>query len=323
MDSGLSLPYCTGPYINSSMHCGVFDFTAAMKSCVPSKGFKHDVAPLSPDIKKIIMMISNVFEHSRTDFHYQSCRDLDDKRGYTCGFVGFTTSAGEALTVIQEYFKVKGEQSKVFEKFLPTLNEFSNMTLCHTEPKDVDLYGFTEAWKLAACDEKFRHIQVEVADQNILRPAIYLAGKAGIHSTLGRLIFYDTALQHGYENDDGISLRSIMRLAGRHTTEYDYLNHFLRIRRRLLCCFPDDVWPESANRVSDLMHILETENLDLEPPILLKSYHITIEGDEVTDKECSEPEDTEEEPQPSDWKTMWSHHQSNNTSPHSHNRFNP
>ncbi|ORX88340.1 lysozyme-like protein [Basidiobolus meristosporus CBS 931.73] len=267
-------------------------------------------------------MISNVFEHSRTDFHYQSCRDLDDKRGYTCGFVGFTTSAGEALTVIQEYLKVKKDQPTGFEKYLPTLNEFSNTTRCHTEPKDVDLYGFTEAWKKAACDEKFRQVQVDVADQNILRPAIYLANKAGIHSDLGRLIFYDTALQHGYENDDGISLRSIMRLAGKHSTEYDYLNQFLRIRRRLLCCFPDEVWPESANRVSDLMHILENENFDLQPPIRLESYHITIEGDEITDKECKGSENSVSEPLPSDWKTMWSHHNQHNTSHHARNRFN-
>ncbi|KAK9729687.1 hypothetical protein K7432_000092 [Basidiobolus ranarum] len=321
MSTRPSFPYCKGPYVSSTSHCAEFDFTAAMKLCLPSKGITHAASSLSPDVKKTIMVISNVFEHSRTNFHYQSCRDLDDKRGYTCGFVGFTTSAGEALTVIQEYFKVKGEHSKLFAKFLPTLNEFSNTTRCHSEPKNADLYGFTDAWKKAACDEKFRKVQVEVADQNILRPAIYLAGKAGINSNLGKLIFYDTALQHGYENDDGISLRSIMKLTGRHDTEHEYLNRFLQIRRQLLCCFPDNIWPESANRVSDLMNILEAKNFDLKPPITLRSYHITVKGNEITNKECVGPENAGNEPQPSDWKTMWSHRNSSNSSYHLHNRF--
>ncbi|KAK9710776.1 hypothetical protein K7432_008221 [Basidiobolus ranarum] len=241
---------------------------------------------MPPTAKRIAQVITNSFEHSTTTIEYDHCRDIGDGRGYTCGSIGFTTGTGDALILVEDYEKSKGTKTS-FAPFNTELGRLSNRTDCGGSNSDITgLIGFDQAWKRESCDEKFRRAQDKLADTMYFLPAMGLATEVGVKSNLGKAIFYDTAIQHGWEADNGMSLKSIIKMVGAYKEEAEYLNRFLKTRWKLLCCFPDQVWPASSDRVHELFGLLEAKNFDLNLPIRLSSYQITISGSEYMEKTC-------------------------------------
>ncbi|ORX98472.1 lysozyme-like protein, partial [Basidiobolus meristosporus CBS 931.73] len=227
--------------------------------------------------------ITNVFETQDTKLDYSFCKNLKDGKGFTCGFAGFSTATGTALSVITDYRK--DHLRSPFGKYFISLLRFSNQTDCNLvkgDPSNFD--GFGETWRRASCQASFRKSQHRAVDIHFFEPAIKLANEVGVQSYLGKAIFYDTAFQHGYQTDDGFSLRSIIRLAGPMIgSEVDYLDRFLRIRRRILCCYPDLAIPLLADRVEDFQRLLKAGNTRLSPPIQLETHQVTITGQEPED----------------------------------------
>ncbi|ORX82625.1 lysozyme-like protein [Basidiobolus meristosporus CBS 931.73] len=239
----------------------------------------------------IILTITNVFEYGTTTYDYEACVDLNDGRGYTCGFVGFTTGTGDAFTVVDRYLKVNPYSE--LKAYYDPLKELADPRECGGPEVDPNrLNGFPNAWSHAACtDSKFRRVQELVVNDVYFEPAMKLAESYKIYSPLGKAIVYDTAVQHGYEKEDGISLRSIVKLvkaeSSKPMNEKAFLRRLLHFRRKILCCSMDNIWPDSANRVSDLQFLLDSGNLQLNTPVVLPSYDdLKIYGNEQTDKPC-------------------------------------
>ncbi|KAI9006585.1 lysozyme-like domain-containing protein [Phycomyces nitens] len=233
-------------------------------------------------------LITNVFEEGSTNFAFASCTDIGDLRGYTCGYVGFTTGTNDAETVIKAYSKK--QPNNAFKPYLSKLAKISALPFCDRKGRGntKGLEGFSKAWKTEACrkGEEFPKVQKDWAYKNYMIPSARYAAAYGVNSALGRAIFYDTIIQHGYQYvEQDINIVRVLTLTGgrkKNESEQSFLTRFLTIRRELQCCYPDDVWPDSATRSEDLQGLVNkfSTNKDLEKPVRLTNFGVTVKGTE-------------------------------------------
>ncbi|RKP24546.1 lysozyme-like domain-containing protein [Syncephalis pseudoplumigaleata] len=227
--------------------------------------------------------ITSTFENGDDQPHYEYIENLDDQRGYTAGVVGFTTGTGDLLKVVEAYTRER--PNNVLAPFLPELRRLAALSQCDVAGRsDVQgLAGLPDAWREAARnDALFRDVQARMAQDFYLRPALQYAGRVGVRSPLGVAIFYDTIVQHGWHRTESeVNMPRLLSLTERHRNstsgEAGYLGVLLHIRRRMLCCYPDNTWPESAGRVADLQALLQAGNFNLSPPITLAAFGVTLE----------------------------------------------
>ncbi|WP_158412853.1 chitosanase [Hyphomicrobium nitrativorans] len=225
-----------------------------------------------------IKSISNIFEVGapRADFGY--IEDLGDGRGYTITQYGFVTNELETGWIIERYTDLAAANS--LTPFLAQLPPKASGT------DSAKLAGFAKAWgrELArgpflqqACDE--------VADRLYFNPAMEAARTLGVTLPVGRLILYDTILQHGGGEDPdsfGAILERARKTVAAHEEdgEVEFLNAFLKVRRRVLADPANsetaDVWRQSVGRVDALSGLL-AHNPGLEPPVLVMSDDFNAE----------------------------------------------
>ncbi|RKP05366.1 lysozyme-like domain-containing protein [Thamnocephalis sphaerospora] len=240
---------------------------------------------LSQTKKRVVEAITNTFEHGTPQAAYESCERLKDGRGFTCGRAGFTTATGDAYWVVDRY--VRARPVVPLALYLPELRRLASLPACDAAGRGFtgNLSGFGRAWALAANnDPQFRAIQDELNQQLYMIPALKLAKQYEITTPLGRAIFYDTLVQHGYTssadgNESGIDTQRILDLTGGRRfgeSETMWLNRFLHVRGQMLCCYPDNVWPASADRVHDLRQLLLEGQTNLSGNVLLASTGVRI-----------------------------------------------
>ncbi|KAI9470884.1 MAG: lysozyme-like domain-containing protein [Benjaminiella poitrasii] len=291
---------CHNQFEPRSAICKKFNFIsseeAVKKGCiVPTNGTTFydlsdlpEVNKIDPKLVKFASLITNVFEDGDANFAYASCEDIHDSRGYTSGYAGFTTGTGDAETLIETY--TKSHPNNKLKKYLPRIRQISNMPYCDRKSRGTTkgLEGFCTAWKSEACDEsgEFAETQRAWIYENYMLPSARYAARNGIRSALGKAIFYDTIIQHGFQYvEPDINIVRILTLTGPRTkneSEKDYLTRFLTTRRQLQCCYPDDVWPASASRSADLQTLVNNfeKNKDLNDSIELVKFGRRITGKE-------------------------------------------
>ncbi len=218
-----------------------------------------------------IKAISNVFEVGKPEPEYDYVERLNDGRGYTVTNYGFCTSTGEVSSLIRQYAAaVPDTPLKRFLALMPPAAQGRGT-----------LSDFPDAWrKEISTSDRLVAICDEEADRLFFNPAMAAADKANIRSPVGKLVFYDTWLQHG-AGDDPDSFNAIFARArqsvGEDLPENDFIRAFLRIRKAVLLD-PDEpatrvVWRQSAPRVDALLNLLNT-NPDLIPPITVANAEV-------------------------------------------------
>ncbi|CEP08619.1 hypothetical protein [Parasitella parasitica] len=241
---------------------------------------------MDPKASKMAELITNVFENGDTKMGYAAVEKLGDCRGFTCGYIGFTTGTNDAYAVVKEYVKRQPQAS--MKKYLGELARLSNFTFGDPERDNTDkLGGFDAAWKKTTCDDPvFVQTQLDVGQSMYLKPALKYAASVGVKSNLGKAIFYDTIVQHGWQYvEPYINLPRILHLTGARKegeSEKDYLTRFVTTRRQLVCCYPGGVWNDSADRMEDLQTLVDewSTTKDLKGTITLKGYGVKITGKE-------------------------------------------
>jgi hypothetical protein len=227
------------------------------------------------ELARRIKAISNVFEVGRPEPDYAYVENLGDGRGYTVTQYGFCTYNSEVSQVINRY--VAHVPDTPLARFLPQLPPVKLGV--------QELPGFPAAWRKEikaseylgrACDEE--------ADALYLGPALESAATVGIHSPIGKSIFYDTLLQHGTSTDPD-SLPTILKRTIEEngdvdsTSEVDFLRAFLAIRKSVLeepsNWETRDIWRASARRVDALLNLLNN-NPDLVPPIQVANADVDV-----------------------------------------------
>lgn len=101
--------------------------------------------------------------------------------------------------MIQEY--VKRNNATTLKQYLPELKKLSSYLFGDPKRDDTThLNGFDKAWKKATCDDpNFIQTQLDVGEAMYMKPALKYAAAVGIKSNLGKAIFYDTIVQHGWQ----------------------------------------------------------------------------------------------------------------------------
>jgi chitosanase len=222
----------------------------------------------------LIKSVSNVFEvgHPQTDYAY--VENLHDGRGYTVTSYGFCTGTGEVSRVIRRYQKVNPETD---------LGEYADMM----PPDDEDTSthsDFAEVWRNEVHSSPLlAQVCEQVANKIIYEPAMSAARSARVRLPVGKLVFYDTWLQHGGDKDED-SFQAILATArkltgrrGKGTSEVDFIRNFLAARRDVLTDPGNEstthAWRKSVPRIEALSNILEC-NPFLTPPIVVSNVEV-------------------------------------------------
>lgn len=172
-------------------------------------------------------------------------------------------------------------RSNPFQKYTKTLTKLSNSDSSSTS----GLKGINTLWTHLGCtDPLFRKAQDEAGAAEVEPNAFGHAAYANVKSNLGLMIFRDSEVQHGSGNSEPhIGVEAIMKVTAselpKKHSEAQYLAKFLEVRRQLLCCYRPDgdtTWPQSADRTSDLQHLVATKNWALKAPFNLPAYTQTI-----------------------------------------------
>jgi len=290
---GAKAKFCKKEFAPNDKRCAIFHFpkTSGERPCVnPKNGttfFDISMLPhttISESSKLKAQYINSVFENGEVVFDYPYVENIHDGRGYTVGSIGFTTGTNDAWAVVKAYNKERAKHG--LKKFSKTLSRLSSLSFCNKNRADTSsLKGFPEAWKTAACkDEKFRKVQDAFTNTMYFEPSLRFSALAGLKTDLGKAIFYDTIINHGWQyTEPYINIWYIIALTGKrehNEDEKSYLLRFLDTRRQLMCCANDDAWPQAADRVVDLMNVVKSGNFDLKKPIHLANYGVTVTGKE-------------------------------------------
>ncbi|EPB87619.1 hypothetical protein HMPREF1544_05603 [Mucor circinelloides 1006PhL] len=285
--------------------CNKFNFMsseeAVKKGCiVPKNGTTfYDLSDLplvnemNANTIKMASLITNVFEDGDSNFAFASCSNIQDLRGFTSGYAGFTTGTGDSETLIQLYSQ--NHPNNRLQQFLPRCHEISSLPHCDRQSRGTTqgLEQFCTAWKEEACDAngEFAKTQRQWVFENYMIPSARYAAQSGVTSALGQAIFYDTIIQHGFQYvEPDINIVRVLTLTGprmRLESEQDYLTRFITTRRELQCCYPDKVWPASASRSADLQSLVDEfeKYKNLDGPIPLVKFGREIKGDENLDRD--------------------------------------
>ncbi|KAI8356681.1 lysozyme-like domain-containing protein [Blakeslea trispora] len=290
--------YCQNDFEATDAICSKFTFitnnTSANDGCVsPKNGTTFysltglpKISKIDDNTIKIASMITNVFEDGTPNFSYAYCENIKDSRGFTAGYAGFTTATGDAEIVIQKY--ALKSPINLLLPYLPRIKQIGLLPHCDRQSRGtvLGLFNYCAAWKHEACrsNSKFAKMQIDWVYKNYMLPSTRYAAQNGVTSPLGRAIFYDTIIQHGYQYvEPDINIVRIITLTGPRLdteSEKEYLTRFLTTRRQLQCCYPDDVWPESASRSKDLQNLVDEYDRykDLQAPIELKEFGVNVTG---------------------------------------------
>jgi chitosanase len=237
---------------------------------------------LSTDQRRVADELVNVFEYSSTSARYDTCTDLGDGRGFTCGKIGFTTSGTEVRDVVTAY--TDRVPDNPLARHRPRLRQLAEGDSASTSGLD----GFAGDWTRAAGDPQFRAAQDILADRLTYDPALAAARRLGIRTPLGVAILFDTAVQHG-TSDDPDGLPALIRGTNAKAdgspadgvAEKTWLLAFLDVRRDDLRNPHDedsrDVWAESVDRVDALNGLVDAGEHRLAAPV-----ELDVDGDGYT-----------------------------------------
>ncbi|CDS07538.1 hypothetical protein LRAMOSA01487 [Lichtheimia ramosa] len=246
-----------------------------------------DIGSVDAKVTHVASMVTNVFEYGTKAFSYAACANIGDMRGFTCGYIGFTTGTNDASQVVKTYTKEK--PGNELAGFISRLSDLDTLDTCNLGQRasTSGLEQFCDAWRREAClDDHFAQIQSNWAYEHYVVPSARIAASAGVYSPLGQLVFYDAIIQHGYQfTESHINVLRLLELTGprqQDESEQQYLTRFLTTRRQMQCCYPDGVWPASATRTIDLQSLVDQFDLlqNLDKPLVLNRFGQVVDPNE-------------------------------------------
>jgi chitosanase len=251
----------------------VFTITASMPFSKVAFGINasnNNLTLFDPHKKDIAMKLLSSAENGSTDWRaqYSYIQDIEDGRGYTAGIAGFCSSAGDMLTVVQEYTQV--EPNNILAKYIPALQQV------YGSPSHEGLDpNFVIDWREAANDPVFQLAQDSERDDAYFDPAVTRAISDGL-GPLGQFIYFDAIVMHGSGKDpgsfDSIRARAMSnaKTPAQGGNETIYLNTFLDSQKAVMLSDPAHT---DTSRVDTEQRIfLQQGNLNLTTPLSWQVY---------------------------------------------------
>jgi chitosanase len=228
---------------------------------------------LATSAKATIQELTSIFENSTPVLQYTFVANIGDQRGYTFGFVGFTSGTYSGTMFLEEYQKL--EQGNPLVRFLPAFRaiDAGPHDSAGRNPSTAGLDDFPTAFQACGGDPKFRSAQKLLVDRLSWNPAIQLAHQLGAHRniTLGEL--YDAYVNHG---EDGVRqlVAKTNRLChaggGQKISELKWLKTFLAVRIATLAA--DPTWVHAVDRITVYQTLLAEKNYTLRLPLSVDCY---------------------------------------------------
>ncbi|BCM89086.1 chitosanase [Abditibacteriota bacterium] len=228
--------------------------------------------------------LTSLFKTNDPNCPLTSVENLNDGRGYTCGWAGFTTADEEVVELVEEYTRRVGGNylygMYIYLRFL----RMKGLGDTH----GLDRRDFKTHYLNACSNPQFHEAYATIVDRKFGEPARDWCEKLGLRLPIAHAILFDSLVQHGNEDDpDGVPamiedvgtylsspkhVESVFGPSQTNEHEIDWLNSFLAIREKVLTHpYNDDTteaWGESLSRVEALRHLLET-NPQLNEPVVV------------------------------------------------------
>ena len=224
---------------------------------------------LTPLQKSRSESLTAIWENGQTQKAYGYAENINDGRGITWGWCGFTTADGDAIAVVEEF-----EQLQPNNPLTPYLSQVHAMAV-------TDEAGFIKA--VAASNTGIFQANLEKAqnnqsDKKYYLPALKQANTLGLKTAAAIAEIYDSEIVHG---DDGVSTliaQTNTAVGGTPKSGIDeikWLNSYLDIRYAVLAA--DPTWKTSTDRVTVFKsHIVAVGNINLDNPIHINSSQYGI-----------------------------------------------
>jgi chitosanase len=230
--------------------------------------------------KTTIQQLTSIFENSTPVFQYTFVSNIGDGRGYTFGFVGFTSGTYSGTMFLEEYQRLRPGNALV--RFLPAFRaiDAGPHDSAGRNPSTAGLEEFPSAFQGCDGDPLFRKAQRVLADRLSWNPARRLARRLGarLPITLGEL--YDAYVNHGEDGIRKLVNRANRRCGGTpkdHVPERKWLAAFLAVRLSVLRA--DSTWALAVDRIAVYRTLLHAGNVRLRRPFDVDCYgnHFRLE----------------------------------------------
>lgn len=225
-------------------------------------------------IESIAHGLTRTFESEKGQTPYAKVENINDGRGYTCGWAGFTTADEEVVACVEEYTRlVPHNHLAALLDELRALRDGGSEDVARLH----DL-GFVTFWKDAATTTPFAKAYETVVSRLFGIPAHAYCSHLGFVLPVAYAILFDSLVQHGDDGDpDSVGamlLRAQQENGGTTGPEVTFLHVFLEVRRQMLLSpfnkDTRDAWALSVSRVDALEAILN-DNPHLNLPVKIKS----------------------------------------------------
>lgn len=230
--------------------------------------------------KNTIQKLTSIFENSTTEFHYTFVSNIGDGRGYTFGFVGFTSGTYSGNMFLKEYQRMR--PGNPLAAFIPAFNRID--AGWHDgegrNPDTTGLENFPAVFASCGNDPIFVQAQHIMADRLSWKPAMALARKLGARYPLTQGQLYDAYVNHGEDGIRKLLVKANRRAGGTPkdgVSEKKWLAAFLRVRLAVLQA--DATWASAVDRIAVYQNLLNQRNLKLRLPFEVDCYgnHFRLE----------------------------------------------
>lgn len=252
------------------MRAGFLLFLVATLSCARAAD--------APEPRYTIEQLTSIFENDTPRLQYTYCQNIRDRRGYTFGFVGFTSGTFDGTMFLQEYIRLNPDNP--LAGYLPAFQAIDAGP--HDDqgrnPSLAGLSGFPSTFRSCANDPAFIQAQQDVANDQYWLPSQRIARHIGATLPITRGELYDTYINQGEDGAEEL-VRETNRAMGsapkNGSDERAWLAKFLEFRMALLSS--DPTWKNSLDRIRVYQRLLEQGNVGLRKPI-----HVFCYGDRFT-----------------------------------------
>jgi chitosanase len=235
--------------------------------------FAGAAAAGTANTRDTIERLTSIFENSTPALQYTYVENIHDRRGYTFGYVGFTSGTYDGTLFLKEYDRLR--RGNPLMRFLPAFEKIDAgpHDAEGRNPSTKGLRGFPAVFRSCGADPAFRKAQRSLVDRLYWNPSQRIAGEIGAQFPITRGQFYDTCINFG---EDGLTdlVRKTNRAIGSPpksgADERQWLAKFLELRLEVLRA--DETWAGSTDRVAVYQRLLADGNVRLKLPIQVTCY---------------------------------------------------
>lgn len=231
-------------------------------------------------VKDTIQRLTSIFENSTTEFQFTYVANIGDQRGWTFGFVGFTSGTYSGTMFLEEYRRLRPRNP--LAGFLPAFRRI-DAGPHDSEGRNPDTTGlenFPAVFQSCGSDPLFIRAQRQLADRLSWFPALQLGRSVGARLPITQGQLYDAYVNHGESGIRKLIRRTNTRVRGTPASgvsERRWLAAFLATRLAVLKA--DATWARAVDRIAVYRQLLRQGNVRLRLPFEVDCYgnHFRLE----------------------------------------------